>query len=187
MKQPALITVEQAVVKILAGEVIAYPTEAVYGLGCDPFNERSFAQLLQLKNRALEKGVILIAASTEQLEGLVELQNQPWTQTVLESWQDVNQPMTWVLPVRSAVPDWLTGGRDTLAVRVTHHPVAKALCEQLQKPLVSTSANISGEAPIRTVAACVQAFPRLPIVEGDLMGQAQPSQIWDAMTQRQLR
>lgn len=187
MNQSILITVQDAVKQIKLGRVIAYPTEAVYGLGCDPFNKDAFEQLLQLKNRSVEKGVILIAASVSQLEGLVLIQNQPWTQAVLESWNQVNQPMTWVLPARPDVPAWLTGGRSTLAVRVTHHPVAKALCEQFKKPLVSTSANISGEMPIRSVAACEKAFPDLAIVEGDLMGQAQPSQIWDAQTLSQLR
>lgn len=187
MEQPFLISVAEAVEQILAGQVIAYPTEAVYGLGCDPFNKQAFEQLLQLKNRSLEKGVILIAASVAQLEGLVEIQNQPWTQAVLRSWQDTTQPMTWVLPARSKVPTWLTGGRTTLAVRVTHHPVAKALCEQLQMPLVSTSANMSGESPIRSAMDCANAFPSLAVVEGDLMGQAQPSQIWDAETMTRLR
>ncbi|PLA75374.1 tRNA threonylcarbamoyladenosine biosynthesis protein RimN [Hydrogenovibrio sp. SC-1] len=187
MEQPFLISVSEAEEQILAGHVIAYPTEAVYGLGCDPFNKVAFDRLLQLKNRSLEKGVILIAASVAQLEELVEIQNQPWTQAVLESWQDANQPMTWVLPSRPRVPTWLTGGRSTLAVRVTHHRVAKALCEQFKKPLVSTSANISGEMPIRSAADCEKAFPGLAIVKGDLMGQAQPSQIWDAETMTRLR
>jgi len=187
MKQPLLVSVEEAVEQILAGQVIAYPTEAVYGLGCDPFNKMAFEQLLQLKNRSLDKGVILIAASVVQLNELVEIHNQSWTQTVLETWQDVSQPMTWVLPVRPEVPIWLTGGRSTLAVRVTHHPVAKALCEKLEMPIVSTSANISGQAPILSATACAKAFPRLAIVDGDLMGQAQPSQIWDAATVTRLR
>lgn len=187
MSFPFFITVQEAVEQIALGHVIAYPTEAVYGLGCDPFNEQAFEQLLQLKNRSLKKGVILIASSVDQLENLVQLRNQPWSEAVLQSWNQSDLPMTWVLPTQSGVPTWLTGGRTTLAVRVTHHPVAKALCELFGKPLVSTSANLSGEAPIRTATACANAFPGLAVVEGDLMGLSQPSQIWDAQTLSQLR
>ena len=182
----SLITLTEAVSLLQQGQVIAYPTEAVYGLGCDPFNEAAFAELLRLKQRPLEKGVILIAGQVSQLDGLVSLDDQPWQQQVEQSWQS-DTPTTWVLPATNKVPSWITGGRDTVAVRVTRHPEVKALCAQWGKPLVSTSANLSGQEPVRSVEICQQTFPDTPVLQGELMGQAEPSQIWDAASLTRLR
>ncbi|MDX1795300.1 MAG: Sua5/YciO/YrdC/YwlC family protein [Hydrogenovibrio sp.] len=182
-----LISLAQAVAKIRSGEVIAYPTEAVYGLGCDPFNHSAFERLLTLKQRPVEKGVILIAANLQQVLALAAIDDQPWTEVVVQSWADASQPVTWVLPATEKVPEWITGGRDTVAIRVTHHPIVKALCEQLGTALVSTSANLSGEPPIRSAQACDQSFAGIPILEGTLSGVESPSQIWDAQTLTRLR
>lgn len=172
---------------IAEGGVLAYPTEAVYGLGCDPFNGAAFQQLLLLKQRPLDKGVILIASSISQIEPFVALHDQPWTEKVLASWQVLDQPVTWVLPATEKVPDWITGGRKTVAVRITQHPDVIALCDQLGFPIVSTSANLSGKDPITTITDCCHAFPELSIMQGNLMGISSPSQIWDAQTQTRLR
>lgn len=182
-----LVSIIQAVEKIRSGEVIAYPTEAVYGLGCDPFNPSAFERLLTLKKRPMEKGVILIAANLKQVLELADIDDQPWTEVVIQSWTDVKQPTTWVLPATNKVPDWITGGRDTVAIRVTHHSTVKALCEQLGTALVSTSANLTGEPPILTAQACEQNFAGIPILEGGLSGADAPSQIWDAQTLTRLR
>lgn len=181
------IHLEQAVDYIKAGEVIAYPTEGVYGLGCDPFNQRAFEKLLDLKQRPLEKGVILIAANVQQVKSLAEIFYQPWTQSVLNAWESALRPTTWILPATSVVPEWVTGGRDTVAIRVTHHPQVKALCEALDMPLVSTSANLSGQPPIKSREICHETFPDIPILEGSLSGLSEPSQIWDAQTMVRLR
>lgn len=181
------LTIKAAAKLITEGGVLAYPTEAVYGLGCDPLNKDAFQQLLRLKQRPLEKGVILIASSIAQIEPFVKLHNQAWTEKVLASWQVLNQPVTWVLPATDKVPEWITGGRNTVAVRVTQHPGVTALCNQLGFPIVSTSANLSGEDPVTTMKACCKAFPALAIMQGDLMGVSSPSQIWDAQTQKRLR
>lgn len=176
----------QAADWVRQGGVLAYPTEAVYGLGCDPFNAMAFQQLLELKQRPLAKGVILIAGSVEQVADLVDLWDQPWTERVLSSWQ-APPPMTWVLPAKVAVPPWITGGRNTLAVRVTAHPDVQALCAALKQPLVSTSANVSGEESIRSEVGCLNAFPEVPVLQGRLSGAQTPSQIWDAQTGQRLR
>lgn len=177
----------QAADWINAGGVLAYPTEAVYGLGCNPFNPQAFERLLQLKQRPLEKGVILIAASVAQVTDLVKLTGEPWETRVRQSWAQPEPPTTWVLPATDKVPSWISGGRDTVAVRVTHHPQVKALCRLLGQPLVSTSANLSGQAPAKSVEQCQQDFPQVPVLEGAL-GEAQaPSQIWSAQTLQRLR
>lgn len=168
------------------GGVLAYPTEAVYGLGCDPFNEIAFQRLLALKGRPLEKGVILIASRVEQVADLVDLYERSWAEAVLQSWQE-DSAVTWVLPAKMTVPSWVTGGRETVAIRVTRHPQVQALCDVLGGPVVSTSANVSGEEPIRSEAACLAAFPEVPVLIGQVSGAAAPSEIWEAETGRRLR
>lgn len=176
-----------AVVALQQGQVIAYPTEAVYGLGCDPFNEAAFNHLLDLKQRPIEKGVILIAANVAQISDLAVIFNQAWSNLVLKSWENADCPITWILPATDKVPVWITGGRKTVAVRVTHHPQVKALCCALNSPLVSTSANLSGEPPIKSATDCFLHFPEVSILEGSLSGLSEPSQIWDAQTQQRVR
>lgn len=130
---------------IAAGAVIAYPTEAVFGLGCDPWNRAAVLRLLRLKRRPLSKGLILIAADAGALSKLIYYPDPEVRVRVTETWPG---PVTWVLPCRPDVPVWLTGGRRSLAVRVSGHPIARALC-RAAGPLVSTSANPSGCEPAR--------------------------------------
>lgn len=181
------INLSEATRLIQAGEVIAYPTEAVYGLGCDPFDEMAFNRLLDLKQRPIEKGVILIAANVAQIRDLALIFDQAWSDLVLKSWESAYSPTTWVLPATPKVPHWITGGRETVAIRVTHHPAVKALCEAFGGPIVSTSANLSGQPPIKTAADCAACFPEVALMQGQLSGLAEPSQIWDAQTQVRLR
>lgn len=180
-------TLNQAADALQQGEVIAYPTEAVYGLGCNPFDEKAFNRLLDLKQRPVEKGVILIAANVQQIADLALIFNQAWLNLVLKSWQDAETPTTWILPATDKVPSWISGGRNTVAVRVTHHPQVKALCETLGMPLVSSSANLTGQPPIKSAMDCAKHFPDIGIMEGTLSGLSEPSQIWDAQSQLRLR
>ncbi|MDC9582622.1 MULTISPECIES: L-threonylcarbamoyladenylate synthase type 1 TsaC [Xenorhabdus] len=163
-------------------KVIAYPTEAVFGLGCDPDSENAAQELLALKNRSWEKGLILIADNYERLcpyiddEQLSDIQKE----TIFSSWPG---PVTWVIPAKAATPKWLTGKFSTLAVRVTDHPLVKQLCAIYEKPLVSTSANLSGLEPCRNVEEVRQQFGnRIPILEGEVGGRKNPSEIRDALT-----
>ncbi len=135
--------VQQAVKRIKSGEVIAYPTEAVYGLGCDPLNESAVGRLLEIKQRPVDKGLILIASSLSQLEPYLQLDEA----IVNKVQSNQSTPITWLIPVQLWVPEWLTGEHSTLAVRVTHHPIARLLCEVNGEPIVSTSANISTKPP----------------------------------------
>ncbi len=128
--------------------VIAYPTEAVWGIGCDPFDEGAVLRLLMIKQRPVGKGLILIAASLAQVEPLIDRAGLPGERldAVLASWPG---PHTWLLPCRLEVPQWLRGEHSTLALRVTAHPVVVALCDAFAGPLVSTSANLTGHPPAR--------------------------------------
>ena len=168
-----------------AGDVIAYPTEAVYGLGCDPFNQEAVQQLFATKQRPMEKGVILAAANIEQISDLVELIGEEWEAQVCATWPG---PFTWVLPVKKALPDWITGGRDTLAVRVSAHPVVQELCEAFGGPIVSTSANPTSLEPARSCQQVAEYFAgAVPCVAGELGGQTKPTEIRDARSGELLR
>ena len=167
-----------AAAMLRAGEVVAYPTEAVWGLGCDPLNEQAVARILELKGRAMAKGLILIAASTGQLTPFVAAL-RPEERARLEEERAV--PTTWLVPASRRAPDWLTGGRDSIAVRITRHPVAAALCRVFGGPVVSTSANPGGMAPAKTALRVRHYFRSegLYILAGPLGGANRPSEIRD--------
>ena len=167
--------------QLAAGGVIAYPTEAVFGLGCDPWNEVAFDRLLRIKGRALSKGVILIAADFVQLRPLLDkLFSRLWPQA-LATWPG---PVTWILPCSRRVPTWVTGGRGEVAVRMTAHPLSASLSRCLGKPLVSTSANRSGSPPLRdALQVRLQLGRGLDgVVSGALGDQSRPSQIFVGRT-----
>lgn len=139
---------------IQQGGVVAYPTEAVFGLGCDPFNISAVLRLLHLKKRPIQKGLILIAHEWEVLMPFL----QPIAPFVFERIQNAPTPCTWVLPARSEIPPWITGQRSSIAVRVTQHPIAQTLCKCVGYPIVSTSANRANQVPLKTRQAVKLRF-----------------------------
>lgn len=171
---------------MLAGGLIAYPTEAVYGLGCLADRGDAVARLLALKHRSWRKGLLLIGATLEQLERFVLLPPEPRRGEVLASWPG---PVTWVLAARPGVPRWISGGRPTVAVRLTAHALARALCERVGHALVSTSANVSSREPLRDpLRVRRQLGGALDyVLAGELGGLTRPTVIKDARTGRVLR
>jgi L-threonylcarbamoyladenylate synthase len=163
------------------GGIVAYPTEAVYGLGCDPWNGEAVRRLIAIKRRPENKGLLLVCADFSQLEPFVEPLDDARMQAIRASWPG---PVTWVLPARDATPGWLTGCRGTLAVRVTSYPIAADLCKYAGSALVSTSANISNRAPARTSLQVRLAFDRqVDLVLGGQCGtRGRPSTILDGRT-----
>ena len=170
----------QAARMLRQGKIISYPTEAVYGLGCDPLNEQAIQKIFDLKQRPQEKGMILIAASYEQVEKYIDVDDLIKNR-IIKSWPG---PYTWIIPAQEWIPKSLTGNRDTLAVRVTNHPVAAQLCRYFGGPIVSTSANPSGFRPPRTSLQLRKYFVRkkLFIVPGEIGALNQPTTIQDAIT-----
>ncbi len=172
-----------AAVEVLKNKnVIAYPTEAVFGVGCDPDSEIAVNRLLELKQRPVEKGLILIAAHFEQLKPYIDdsMLSEAQRQAIFACWPG---PVTFVFPAKATTPRWLTGRFDSLAVRVTDHPQVIALCEAYGKPLVSTSANLTGLLPCRTDDEVRQQFGAdFPVLEGNTGGRQNPSEIRDALT-----
>lgn len=169
-----------------SGGIVAYPTEAVYGLGCDPLQPGAVERLLELKGRAAAKGLILIAADFAQLAPYVRLPDSTQMKPVLATWPG---PHTWIFDAAAGLPWWLTGGRDSIAVRVTAHPGAAALCRAFGGALVSTSANRSGQRAARSPLAVRRQLPRGIdlILCGPLGGAARPTTIRDARSGALLR
>jgi len=166
---------------IRGGGILAYPTEAVYGLGCDPWDRVAVQRLLAIKQRPEHKGLILIAADFAQLAPFVEPLGAALMQPILATWPG---PNTWLLPARAGTPGWLRGRHVTLAVRVTAHPIAAALCTAAGSALVSTSANISHRPPVRThlqVRSALGSQVDL-ILAGRCGTRARPSSIRDGRT-----
>jgi L-threonylcarbamoyladenylate synthase len=178
--------IREAVRRIAAGGIVAYPTETVYGLGCDPFNGQAVLRLLELKQRRIDQGVILIASDFARLEPLLLPLNAAAMKRVTGSHP---RPVTWVLPCPADTPVWLRGVHTTLAVRITRHPIARALCACLDGPLVSTSANLHGGHPATTPFGVRRAFgDRLDyILHGPVGADARPSEIRDGISGRVLR
>jgi len=174
---------ESAVQAYQEGGIIAYPTEAVFGLGCDPTNQAAVEKLLSIKQRPIEKGLILLAANYSQLLPFVDdsLIPQDKRFSVLSRWPD---GITQVLPAKADVPTFLTGKFSSIAVRVTSQPDVVALCNEVNGPIVSTSANLTGHEPARTASDVKQNLGELVdfIVEGDTLGFTQPSKIIDGLT-----
>jgi L-threonylcarbamoyladenylate synthase len=177
--------IREAVRQIAAGGVIAYPTETVYGLGCDPLNGGAVLRVLELKRRDPEQGVILIASQLRHLESLL----QPLTPASrMRLMRAGSEPVTWTLPCLPEVPRWLRGVHTTLAVRLTRHPLARALCEGWDGPLVSTSANRHGGHPVTSALAVRRVFgASLDFVLHGECGSGRPSAIRDGISGRILR
>ncbi len=159
------------------GGLIAYPTESCYGLGCDPRNEQALKRLIALKGRAAGKGLLLIADRFRRLRPFVAPLPPADLARMKRRWPG---PVTWVVPASTACPPLLTGGRSTIAVRVTAHPVAARLCRMLGMALVSTSANRSGQKPARTAAQCRRAFgTQVRVIDGRIGARKRPSTLID--------
>nr|WP_083791939.1 L-threonylcarbamoyladenylate synthase type 1 TsaC [Erwinia sp. Ejp617] len=184
---PVVDSLAQCVQQLAQSHVIAYPTEAVFGLGCDPDSEEAVMRLLVLKQRPVKKGLILIAADYQQLIPWIadEQLSAEQKARMFSRWPG---PVTWVLPARSTTPGWLTGQFTTLAVRVSDHPDVIALCHAFGKPLVSTSANLTGLPPCRHVAEVLAQFgPDFPVLKGETGGRLNPSEIRDVLTGELIR
>lgn len=178
--------IQQAVDVLKQGGVIAYPTEAVFGLGCDPLNENAVKRILELKGRDADKGLILIAANLEQLQPYIAELDQQTKQELLASWPG---PITWIVPANESVSASLRGNHTTLAVRVSDHPLVQQLCSSFAGAIVSTSANPAGKEPARTGSDVRQYFENSLdyILEGEIGGLNKPTEIRDAVTKQVIR
>lgn len=177
---------EQAARVLRRGGIVAYPTESCYGLGCDPRRHAAVRRLLHLKQRRCDKGLILIADRIERLSPYLQPLSREILAKVSTTWPG---PSTWLLPVRKPVSRWLRGDHPTLAVRVTAHPGAAALCRYTRGAIVSTSANRGGRPPARSAAAVIHEFGnRIDyVLPGNLGRLKRPTEIRDAQTDAVIR
>jgi len=175
----------QAVKCIQQGGIIAYPTEAVFGLGCDPLDLDAVESICSLKHRSLEQGLILIVSRLDQA--------RPYTtasDTQLKKLQKkTSRPITWLLPKSDLCPPWITGQYDSIAIRCTTHPIALQLCEYTGQALVSTSANISRHPPAQNARDVRRIFGNNIniILHDDTGNQTKPSEIRDLISGKKLR
>ncbi|CDF81401.1 L-threonylcarbamoyladenylate synthase [Pseudomonas sp. QL9] len=177
--------VKRAAKIVRDGGVIAYPTEAVWGLGCDPWNEDAVYRLLAIKARPVEKGLILVADNIRQFDFLLADLPQAWQERLAASWPG---PNTWLVPHQNRLPEWITGQHDSVALRVTDHPLVRELCA-LTGPLVSTSANPAGRPAARSRLRVEQYFrgELAGVLDGKLGGRRNPSLIRDLVTGQVVR
>ena len=204
-------SVVQAAHWLKKGQLLAYPTESVWGIGCDPFNQQAVMQLLTIKQRPIDKGMIVVTDSPSRLTTLLEGLTVVERQTVLDSWQNdsinatAKQAHTWLLPIPKnlpiTIPSWITGAHDSVAVRVIDHPLVKQLCAQMvsvSNPygfIVSTSCNPSGKPPARSLSEAQTYFlddhislnESVGYLQGETLGYQLPSQIGDALTGQIIR
>ena len=157
-----------------AGGVLLYPTEGVWGLGCDPWQQVPVQKILALKQRPMGKGLILLVADLNQLNGLVRLTPEE-QKRILET----TEVVTWVAPASSAIPAWIRGDFTTVAFRVTKHEIAREICRI--GPIVSTSANLSGDpAPCKLAEVAPEIIEKVDLViHGECGALRKPTPIYD--------
>lgn len=183
MAASLIVNTDVAATALRAGGVIAYPTEGVYGLGCDPDDRAAFEHLFALKQRPATQGVLLLAATFDQIAPYIDQARVPADvmAEVRASWPG---PHTWIFPRSERVPDWVAGSHDGIALRVTAHEPAAELCRTCGMAIVSTSANPHGQPPAGDVATVQRHFPQglAGIVDAPLGGLDKPTSIRDALT-----
>jgi L-threonylcarbamoyladenylate synthase len=173
--------IKRAAAILHQGGIIAYPSEGVWGLGCDPDNGEAVLRLLAFKQRSWQKGLILIAASFAQVQPYIATPPTHVMKRVNATWPG---PVTWLMPARASTPPWLRGDHHSIAVRVTAHPLAAALCRRFGGAVVSTSANLAGRPAARRRLQVERDFGMHLdyIVPGALGAQTHPTEIRDAQT-----
>ncbi len=166
-----------AVKTLQTGGIIAYPTESVFGLGCDASNLKAIERLLSIKQRSYKKGFIVLVSDIRYalplLSPLSSVQIDKIDQTSVRA-------TTWLINKRSDLSPLLVGEHQKLAVRVTDNPIAKKLCELFAKPIISTSCNLNAKSTSSHVSYIRNKMILKvdQIVSGRCSGQP-PSQIID--------
>lgn len=169
---------EAAIAALARGEVIVYPTETLYGLGCDAADEAAVARVFRMKGRRPDKPLPLIAGDLNSVADLAVIPFKVMGLAAL--WPG---PLTLILKASRELPPGLTDGQGRVAIRVSSHPVARYLAKRLGRPVVATSANRTGEQPAATAdraAAGLADDPPDLVVDGGPVPGGPPSTIVDA-------
>jgi len=160
---------------ISRGAVFGYPTDTIWGFGCHPLLEESVGRILEIKHRSVDKGLILLSSRLEYCADFIDL--APQQSKIIRL--PCEQPTSWLVPVSEFCPAWIRGKFPTVAIRITNHPLLQTLCDALQSPVVSTSANRAGRAPVRNALQMHKQFAAEldAIVTGFDAGSGRPSEI----------
>ena len=149
--------VERAAAAIRGGEVVAIPTDTIYGLAADPFQREAVRRIFRLKGRPESKPILLLVASLRQVEQLASRLPEAFERIAARFWPG---PLTVILPAAPAVPEWITAGTGTVAVRLPGSILVRELIRAARVPLTGTSANRSGRPAAESAAAVRREFPR---------------------------
>ena len=168
------------------GSIFAYPTEAVFGLGCNINNKNSIIKILTIKKRDASKGLVVISDSFEKISDLID---SKYHKMIDASDMNTEIPTTWLCPASDKALNVITGNTGKIALRITKHPVAYNLCRALNFPIVSTSANLAGKKPLTNVKEVVASFKGDIdyVIEGEVNITKSPSRIVDLLTKKVLR
>ena len=131
---------EAALQVLRDGGIIVYPTDTVWGIGCDATNADAVRRIYNLKQREDSKSMLVLLDTAAKLDYYVEV---PETAEMLLA-AESEKPMTIIYPHARHLADNLIAEDGSIGIRITEEPFSKALCAQLKRPIVSTSANISG-------------------------------------------
>jgi len=174
---------DEAVAALQAGEVIAYPTETVYGLGADPFSEPAVRRLFEVKQRDARNPILVVIAGLEQLEEVAGNVSPAARAYAKAFWPG---PVSLVLPKGPRLPDVLTAGSDTVCVRCPGSPIARKICRRFAHAITSTSANRSGEEPARSLKEI--ALPGITLgIDGGVLTTTGVSTVFDPDRREVLR
>ena len=165
-----------------SGKTIAYPTEGVWGLGCDPRNPNAIENLLSLKARSSEKGLILIASKFEHFLEFSHVEDHK--DKLLSKWPG---PHTWLVPSKEKLSPLIKGNNDKVALRLSNHQTVCNLCDAFGDAIVSTSANKEGRPTLSGPKEILECFPEVKVLNGKLGGLEKPSTIQDVVTDIILR
>ncbi|WP_185851131.1 L-threonylcarbamoyladenylate synthase [Blattabacterium cuenoti] len=140
--------IEKSVKILKKGKILLYPTDTVWGLGCDAFNIKSVKKIYEIKNRCFSKPMILLVEKIDRLSKLVENIPDFIKKIILHKNQNKRKPLTIVYNnPKKIISKFLLNKKDnTLAIRLTVDPFCSALIRCLNKPIISTSANLSGDS-----------------------------------------
>ncbi len=144
-----------AIAALRAGELVVFPTETFYGIAADPFSPSALEKLFAIKGRDPQKPIALIAADARMAFEVAREVPNIARRLASAFWPG---PLTIVLPARDGFPPQLVGPDGGVGIRVSPHPIARALCEGLGRPITATSANRSGEEPATTIQAARESL-----------------------------
>ena len=169
----------------LQDKVFAYPTEGVWGLGCNPFSEKAVKKLINLKKRPKNKGIIVLAGSLQQLLPFTQHLSEKLKKRMNSKWPG---PHTWLVPSSPDIPKWLIGPTGLVALRLSDHKTVIELTESLNMPICSSSANISGQEPAKNSDEIRTFFGnKVLIIEGELGGLKKPTPVQNLESKEWLR